>query len=71
MQDSTNFLVAPTSTRMGRPRINAPDGEKMTSRFREGTMDRIKAVLHEREPMSEFVRAAVEAELARRERPPE
>lgn len=67
MQDSTNFLVATTSARMGRPRINAVEGDKMTARFREGTLDRIRAVLDEREKLSDFIREAVEEALERRE----
>ena len=60
-------MVADTSPRVGRIRINDP-GEKVTARFRSGTMDRIKAALGDKEPQSEFIRRAVEAELARRER---
>jgi hypothetical protein len=39
----------------------------MLARFPEGTFERIEAVLAEREDRTEFVRAAVERELERRE----
>lgn len=68
MRDSTNFVVAPIPGRMGRPRINAVDGDKMTARFREGTLNRIKLVLGEKEKLSDFVREAVEEALDRREK---
>ncbi|PZQ21154.1 MAG: hypothetical protein DI569_12880 [Sphingopyxis macrogoltabida] len=51
---------------MGRPRINA-EGEKITARFREGTLRRIKAALRGKEKQSDFVREAVEAALDARE----
>ena len=41
--------------------------EDMLARFPEGTFERIEAVLAEREDRTEFVRAAVERELERRE----
>ncbi|WP_444805238.1 hypothetical protein [Sphingopyxis sp.] len=66
MQRLTDFMVATSSKRMGRPRINA-EGEKITARFREGTLGRIKAVLREKEKQSDFVRDAVEAALEARE----
>lgn len=50
---------------MGRPRINGAD-EKVTARFPEGTLDRIKSALGPKEPQSEFMRMAVERELERR-----
>ena len=68
MQDSTQMVVAPIQRRVGRKRINAPEGDKMTARFPEGTLERIKAVLREGEPQSSFIRDAVEAELERREK---
>jgi hypothetical protein len=68
MQDSTELLVADSPRVMGRPRINAIEGDKLTARFPEGTLDRIRAVLREKEPQSDFIREAVEAELARREK---
>jgi hypothetical protein len=67
MADSTIFLVESTPLRMGRRRINAPEGDKLTARFREGTLDRIRAVLGEREKLSDFIREAVEDAVARRE----
>jgi hypothetical protein len=63
---STPLLVADTPPRVGRNRINDPD-EKMTARFRQGTLARIKGVLGKGEPQAEFVRIAVERELERRE----
>lgn len=52
---------------MGRRRINAPEGDKMTARFREGTLDRVRAVLGEKEKLSDFIREAVEDAINRRE----
>jgi hypothetical protein len=43
-------------------------GEDMQARFPEGTFARIEAVLEESEDRTDFVRAAVERELKRRER---
>jgi hypothetical protein len=45
----------------------------MQARFPEGTFARIILVLHDREDRTDFVRAAVDRELKRRERlgPPE
>ena len=65
--DSTQLLVADTPARVGRIRINDPD-EKVTARFRSGTLARIKSALVSKEPQSEFIRKAVEAELERREK---
>jgi hypothetical protein len=42
--------------------------EDMQARFPEGTFARIEAVLEESEDRTDFVRAAVERELERRER---
>jgi hypothetical protein len=64
---STRLLVADTPPCVGRNRINDPD-EKLTARFREGTLARIKAALREKEPKAEFLRLAVERELERREK---
>ena len=52
---------------MGRRRINASEGDKLTARFREGTLDRVRATLGEKEKISDFIRKAVEEELNRRE----
>ncbi|QDC37090.1 hypothetical protein [Sphingobium fuliginis] len=65
--DSTQLMVADTPPRVGRNRINDPD-EKVTARFASGTLARIKAALSDKEPQSEFIRQAVERELARREK---
>jgi len=51
--------------RVGRIKIN---DEQTPARFPEGTLGRIDAVLAEKEKRSDFIRSAVEAELARRER---
>lgn len=50
---------------MGRAKINF---EAIPGRFPEGTKDRIDAVLEDGENQSDFLRAAVERELKRRER---
>jgi hypothetical protein len=65
MQGSTELTVAPIRRPVGRVRINGPD-EVVTARFREGTLARIKAALADKEPQSDFIREAVEAELERR-----
>lgn len=65
MQDSTQFVVSDTRPAVGRPKIN---GEQTMARFREGTLDRIKAVLTEKEKQSDFIREAVEDALEKRER---
>lgn len=49
---------------MGRKKLWSED---MQARFREGTFERIASVLKDTEDRTEFVRAAVENELARRE----
>ena len=57
---------SPTSGRMGRkPRWS----EAALGRFAEGTLKRIKAVLKAKESTRDFIRAAVERELQRREKP--
>src|SRR4028118_255549 len=43
MQVSTSIVVAPMRRRVGRKRINATEGDNMTARFAEGTMERLKA----------------------------
>lgn len=50
---------------MGRIQIN---DEQIPARFPEGTRERIKAVLEDKEPIAEFIREAVERELKRREK---
>lgn len=52
---------------MGRPRQWAED---MQARFPAGTFKRIEAVAAEDENRTDFVRAAVERELKRREKAP-
>lgn len=50
---------------MGRKKQWAED---MQARFPEGTFDRIAAVLEGKEDRTDFVRAAVEREIKRREK---
>lgn len=50
---------------VGRPPLWS---ENMQARFAEGTFARIAKVLQEKEDRTDFVRAAVEAELKRREK---
>ena len=50
---------------MGRKRIN---GEETIIRMPAGTLARIDAVLKDAERLADFLRKAVERELARRER---
>lgn len=40
----------------------------MTARFPEGTLERMKRVLKDKEPQSAFIRDVVLAEIERRER---
>ena len=65
MRASTEKAVSATALRVGRRQINY---EKTMARFPAGTLDRIKAVLRDGEPQSEFIREAVESELVRREK---
>lgn len=66
--DSTQMMVAPIPPRVGRKRINAEKGDKLTARFPEGTLARVESVLADGEPKAEFIRKAIMAELERRER---
>jgi len=50
---------------MGRKKIN---DEQTPARFPAGTLDRIDAVLDEKEKRSDLIREAVERELKRREK---
>jgi hypothetical protein len=50
---------------MSRPQINF---EQIPARFPEGTKERIRAVLDEKEKTADVIREAVERELKRRER---
>ena len=50
---------------MGRKRINE---EQTVARFPAGWLDRINAVLKDGERLADFIRAAIAAELKRRER---
>jgi hypothetical protein len=42
--------------------------ERVLARFREGTIERIKPLLAEREAVADLIRDAVEREIQRRER---
>lgn len=57
-------MVSYIQPRVGRKRINQ---EFMSARFRDGTFARIDANLKEREARSDFIRTAVDAEIAKRE----
>jgi hypothetical protein len=50
---------------MGRKKLWSED---MQARFPEGTFERIEAVLEDSEDRTDFLRAAVERELKRREK---
>jgi len=54
-----------TTIFMGRKQINQ---EQTVARFPAGTLARIDAVLKDTERLADFLRRAVERELARRER---
>lgn len=56
---------AAIAKRVGRIKIN---DEQTPARFPLGTLQRIDAVLAEKEKRSDFIREAVENELKRRER---
>lgn len=58
-------VISPIPASVGRPRINE---EGTPARFRAGTLARIDASLVGKEKRSDFIREAVEAELARREK---
>jgi hypothetical protein len=55
------------ANRVGRKKRWAED---MQARFPEGTFERIAAVLRDGEDRTDFVRAAVEREIKRREQKP-
>jgi hypothetical protein len=59
--------ISPSGTKrpVGRVKIN---DEQYPAKFPEGTLARIEAVLEGKEKRSDFIRAAVERELKRRER---
>jgi hypothetical protein len=61
---STRNLVCDTPSRVGRKKRWSED---MQARFPEGTFARIAAVLAPGEDRTDFVREAVEREIARRE----
>lgn len=61
----TQKLISVNAGRMGRKRRWEED---MQARFPKGTFARIAAVLIGKEDRTDFVRAAVERELQRRER---
>lgn len=65
MNALTENVISTSVRRMGRKQINF---EQIPARFPEGTMSRVDAVLEPKEKRSDFIRGAVERELARRER---
>ncbi len=58
-------VVSDTGRSVGRPPLWS---ENMQARFVAGTFARITKVLREREDRTDFIREAVERELARREK---
>ena len=64
MHISTQKVISSIPAPVGRPRIN---GEQTPARLRDGTLARIDCVLRDKEKRSDFIREAVEAELAKRE----
>jgi len=58
-------VICDTAARMGRPPLWS---QNMQARFRAGTFERIAKVLGEGEDRTDFVREAVDRELARREK---
>lgn len=64
MHGLTEILPAATKRPVGRTRIN---GEQYPAKFPDGTLARIEAVLEGKEKRADFIREAVEKELARRE----
>lgn len=65
MHGSTQIVVPAMRSRVGRKQINH---EQTMARFAKGTLDRIKAVLGEREKQADFIRQAVERAIEDRER---
>lgn len=65
MHISTQKVISDIRPGVGRPRIN---GEQTPARFPDGTLARIDAVLAEGEKRSDFIREAVDQELAKREK---
>lgn len=63
MQGLTEIAPAATKRPVGRIKIN---DEQTPARFPEGTLARIDAALAPKEKRSDFIREAVERELARR-----
>ena len=61
----THNSASGTKRPVGRVKIN---DEQYPAKFPEGTLARIEAVLEGKEKRSDFIRAAVERELHRRER---
>jgi hypothetical protein len=61
----THSPASGTKRAVGRVKIN---DEQYPAKFPEGTLARISAVLEGKEKRSDFIRAAVERELKRRER---
>lgn len=66
MRSLNDLMISPSSAPMGRPRINR---EQTPARFPNGTLARIDAALNDGEKRADFIRKAVERELAQREKP--
>ncbi len=60
-------MTASIKRPVGRKRINAEGGGKLTVRLPEGGLERLNAVLRPGEPQSTFLRETVLAEVERRE----
>lgn len=58
-------VISDTPAPVGRPKIN---DEQTPARFPAGTLARVDAACVGKEKRSDFIRAAVEAELERREK---
>ena len=65
MQGLAEMAVSPIRRPVGRTRING-EGERITARFPESTLDRMKTALAPKETQNAFIREAVERELTRR-----
>lgn len=65
IRDISRLVNSSYEKKMGRTKRWSED---MQARFPDGTFDRIEAVLENGEDRTDFVRAAVERELKRRER---
>lgn len=60
----TQKKISSNIPRVGRKRIN---DEQTPARFPKGTLDRVDALLNDKEKRADFIRDAVEREIKRRE----